>query len=140
MDEHQAMNIARRLAQEVIRGMLEEGKWTTVDGEPDCCGKEEAALVERFLQELADAVGPRPRKPQCMSCGGASFRVVKNFEDRMNYAVKEEGYSVIFHIEDQVSEECECLSCDAPFPLRVLENWIGYWENKKRELEGEEAH
>lgn len=141
MDEQQARSIAQRIAREAIQAELEEGNWTTVDGEPECFDRDEVLLVEKHLQRIADMLRPPPQKPVCGNCGSAHFRIVSNVETQKHYIVKEAGFAQQPYPEyvDPLPV-CECVQCDAPYPQEVLENWIGYWENKKRELEREEEH
>jgi hypothetical protein len=137
MNKNEAVNIAKRIARDAILAVLEEGEWTTVDGEAECGDGDAVRAVEEQLKKLAFKVGPGMKPPTCKNCGGTVFCLLTFYENRKNYAVNKDGFELLLSVERSAISDgrkegaCECIECNTPFHRGELLSWIEYWEAKK---------
>jgi len=67
-------------------------------------------------------------KPKCLKCGGMDFRTVQLAEQRRYYYVTDTGLKLVNSYKTVLGENeggnvCECMCCDTPFDIEVLNKW-----------------
>jgi hypothetical protein len=67
-------------------------------------------------------------KPKCPKCGSMDFRMVQIIEQRRCYTVTDTGLKLVNFYKTVLGENeggniCECMGCDAPFDIDVLDKW-----------------